>query len=534
MPLIEALTPVLRVIVGVLKRVVEMIENTSQPVKRFVAGVLIAGVAVAGLVIGLTALRAGFVMFALGIRLARAAAMSALATLGPMILVVAAVAAVIAAFVIAYRKNLGGFADFVHNVGAKVRLAFDAIVQVFRDGAFSGAVMDELSKAENSGIKRFVISLYMVWHRLQRLWTGITEGFTAAIDVLRPVWEKLVSAFRDVGSEASGLASDITGAASSLPSQQFVSFGQKVGKVLGWIVSAAVAVVGWQARLYAGFLAGFRAVQEYLAPAFNALKGALKALVGAFEELFGVEEDTTIASGEVGSVFRTVGEVLGTVFGAAVTGLTYLLTGLVWVLKVLVNAITWLKGIFIDAATWLIERGTTLYTFFSETFGPVIGVALELVSGHFEAMKDFVVMMIDEVKKAIESLIGWIGDAFESVSGFFSDISDGIGGVTGSVGDFFGDAVSSVGDAIGGGGGSPAARAAGLVPEGSAAAAEAGARGGVMAGFREQIAAAVAAAQSKMQPASVNVALQVDGETLARVSARATEDAARRAFVPSV
>jgi phage-related protein len=378
-----------------------------------------------------------------------------------------------------------------------------------------------------------VITLFMIWHRLKRLWVGITEGFTAAMDVLRPVWEELVSAFRDVGSEASGLAADITGAASSLPSQQFVSFGQKVGKVLAWIVSGAVAVVGWHARLVAGFLAGFRAVQEYLAPAFGALKDAFGALIGAFKELFGAQEDSTIAAGEVGSAFRTVGEVLGTVFGAAVTGLTYILTGLVWVLKVLVNAISWLKDRFIEAGIWMIEKGTTLYTFFSETFGPVIGVALELVSGHFQAMKDFVVMMIEEVKAAIESLIGWMREALESVTGFFSGIGEGISSVTGSVGDFFGDAASSAGDAIAVGGASPAARAAGLVPEGSAAAAEAGTRGGMITGLREQVAAAVAAAQSKMQPAAVNVALQVDGETLARVSARATEDAARRAFVPS-
>jgi hypothetical protein len=49
-------------------------------VKRFVAGILVAAAAAAALVIGLMALRAGFGMFALGIRLARAAAMSALAT----------------------------------------------------------------------------------------------------------------------------------------------------------------------------------------------------------------------------------------------------------------------------------------------------------------------------------------------------------------------------------------------------------------------------------------------------------------------
>jgi TP901 family phage tail tape measure protein len=531
-PLAEALTPVLRAAVRIVNGMTEAVRNMPAPVKRAAAAVLVGVAAVGALVIGLNALRGGFALAVLGLRLVKAASLSALASLAPMALVVGAVAAVIAAFVVAYRKNLGGFADFIDNIGAKVRLVFDAIVQVFRDGAFSGAVMDELGKAENSGIKRFVISLYMVWHRLQRLWAGITEGFTAAIDVLRPVWQELVSAFQDIGAEAGGLVNDVTGVANALPSQQFLSFGQKVGKVLGWIVSAVVAVVGWHARLVAGFLAGFRAVEEFMAPAFSALKDAFGALIGAFKELFGWQDDTTIAAGEVGSVFRTVGEVLGKTFGAAVTGLTYILTGLAWVLKGIVDAIGWVKDLFIDAGVWIIETGSMIGAFFSDTFGPVISIALDLVGAHFKSMKDFVVMMIDAVKQAIESLIQWIKDAWESISGFFDAIGDGVGGAIDSVGDFLGDRASSVGDVFRSVGRPTAtARTAGLVPEASAAVAEAAARGGSFTGLFDQM-AAIAASQNKGQTSTVNVALQVDGETLARVTARAAQDAAHRAFVP--
>jgi TP901 family phage tail tape measure protein len=531
-PFLEVLTPILKVAVRLVAGLTDAITNTPGPVKRFIAGVVVAGAAVAGLVVGIAALRAGFALFTLGLHLAKAAIASAAASLWPIVLVVGAVAAVIAGFVVAYRKNLGGFADFVQGVYAKVRLAFDGIVQVFRDGAFSGAVMDELGKVENSGIKRFVITLYMVWHRLQRLWAGVTSGFSMVIDEMRPVWRELVGAFRDVGDEAGKLLGGVTGAANALPSAQFRSFGQSVGRVFGWIASAIAAVLGWYARLYAGVLSGFNLVKKYVGGAFAALGDAFGTLLRLFNELIGAQGDTTIAAAEVGSVLRVVGQAIGVVLGGAITAVTYLLTGLIWLLNGLVIAAGWVKDRFMAATEWIVKKSAVLAEFFDKNFNDKISIALGMLRAHFAGIRDFVLALVKDIKEAVQGMIDWILEAYRTVSGVLGSIRDTASGALDTAGGFLGDTVGAVGGVLGIGSSASPSERAGLAPSASAAVAEAGTRSGMLAELVGQVAAAASAARSEVPPAPIHVALQVDGETLARVSARATVDAARRAFVP--
>ena len=68
-------------------------------------------------------------------------------------------AAVVAGFVVAFQKNLGGIGDFARRIGERVTLFFNGIKQLFEQGGFSGAVRDELNRAENQGLKQFLIRI---------------------------------------------------------------------------------------------------------------------------------------------------------------------------------------------------------------------------------------------------------------------------------------------------------------------------------------------------------------------------------------
>ena len=79
----------------------------------------------------------------------------------------------------------------------RVTLFFRGLKQLFEQGGFSGAVREELNRAENQGLKRFLISIYQIAYRIGQIWQGFKDGFTSTIEEARPVFEDLVEALSD-------------------------------------------------------------------------------------------------------------------------------------------------------------------------------------------------------------------------------------------------------------------------------------------------------------------------------------------------
>ena len=88
--------------------------------------------------------------------------------------------------------------------GPVVRLALAAGELALKTGNFSGAVREELNRAENAGLKTFLIRVYQIAFRIQRFFQGIGEGFSAAIEAAAPVFEAFVGALTRLG-QALGL-----------------------------------------------------------------------------------------------------------------------------------------------------------------------------------------------------------------------------------------------------------------------------------------------------------------------------------------
>jgi TP901 family phage tail tape measure protein len=537
----EVLTPVLHAITGLLNKLIVVVEGMSPGARKFIAGLVVATLAVAAFGTTVLLLQRGLVLMRAGLLAARLAAGQVVVALGPIGLAIAAVAAVIAGFVIAYRHNFGGIADVAEAVARKVTLAYRALTQLFSGGAFSGAVMQEIDKAENRGLKRFVVTMYMVGYRLQRVWDGIVEGFEAGIDAARPAFDALAAAFRELGAEIAGLVGDITGSAANLPSAQFLHFGQVVGAVLGTLVGWLVTVTGWFVRFTSGVVAGFRAMADWIGPAFKLVGDALADLRDAFVELFGSERDGEAQSVTLGEVFRTLGEIIGKILGAAVAAIAVSFAVLVKTLEYVVTVATWVKDAFVWVASAIGDAGATIAGIFGGVLGTVANVFAG-VAGFFGGLYNLIKRVVGAITDAIRALVNALKAAAGLVTGFFSDIWDGVSEVGGAIGDagswvgsktwgaasavggFVGDAVSSVfeGPSV------PLAEVLGRTMN-PAAMPSAVVGADTDAKVMQLLHAAHGDGAAKA-PTTVHVQLNVDGEVLARATAKANEDVARRAF----
>jgi hypothetical protein len=190
------LKPVVKAVVEVINAFLRVVRRSPCPFKKALAGFIVAAGAVVALVGAvIVAGCRGWALLSTGLEALGISVGAILGTLLPAILIVAVLGAVVAAFVVAFRRNVGGIADFARRVWERVTLFFNGLKQLFEQGGFSGAVREELNRAENQGLKRFLISIYQIVHRIQQIWEGFKDGFTSTIDAARPVFEDLVDAF---------------------------------------------------------------------------------------------------------------------------------------------------------------------------------------------------------------------------------------------------------------------------------------------------------------------------------------------------
>src|SRR5262249_32803883 len=137
---------------------------------------------------------AAMVVVLIGVRLVGVRVGGIVASLMPAIAIFTLLALVIAGFAIAARRDVGGLGTFFVNLWEQIKLLFRGLAQLFQEGGFSGAVREELNRAENAGVRQFAIRVYQIIYRIQRIFEGIADGFRAGIEGARPVFEGFVGA----------------------------------------------------------------------------------------------------------------------------------------------------------------------------------------------------------------------------------------------------------------------------------------------------------------------------------------------------
>lgn len=555
-PFAKVLKPVVVAVVDALNRLLRFVRGVPASVKTAFAGFVVAAGAVLMLVGAVIAAKASIGLLAIGLKVLGISAGGIAATLLPAILVVAALTAVVAAFVIAFRKNLGGFGDFVRRIGDAIALVFGGLKQLIEQGGFSDAIRDELNRAENQGLKQFLIRVYQIVYRLQQVWQGFKDGFSRTIEEARPVFENLMAAFSDLGHEISSLIMGAADSAAGLPSAEFRSFGDVAGAVIGDIVTWLTRLVTVVTRVASGVVAGFHAMVEYIGPAFETIGNALGQLKAAWDALTGATSDSAAAVKQSTSGWKTFGEVLGKIVGGAVTVVALALAGLIKVITAVMWVVGPIKDGFVSFGAALGETAANIYRVFTEMLPAVFSSALEAARGFFGAMGEFFV-----------SIGRWFADLFSSIAdaikGFLQPVVDffiGIGRAIKKVFDFIVDTVirllRKIPDAV-----LPSsleklassplssevhgpdefaaittqstAISAAAASSPTPAAAEAQSRMGAMSQLEANL-MSYASEQAKLrgQAPPLEIHVQVDGETIARAVHSANQSNASRAFSP--
>jgi TP901 family phage tail tape measure protein len=497
-PFTQALRPVVGAVYGMLNSLVALFQGMPGPIKKAFAVFTLAGGAMATLVGVAIATVAAFSLLAPVIQVVAAAAGSVATALVPAIAIVGVLGAAVAGLSLAFRRNLGGLGDVAQSLGQKLQLAFRSVAQLFEQGGFSGAVREELARAENQGLRGFVVRVWQLVHRLRQVWTGFTSGLATAIEQAQPIFQDFAQSLRDWGGEIGRVVTAVTGSATALPSSRFAAFGQAIGRALAGITPYVTKFLAVWARVGAGTVAGFRSMMTYLRPAVETLRLVLGELGEAWTALIGATQNATVATNDSTESWRSLGSAIGHFAGGALTLLVHGLTGALKWLAVFIRVQAAVKGAFDAVGSAILAVGSGLERWFSQALPNAIRAAAKAIAG-----------FLGQVGQSIATLSRWL----PGLGGFSVDAS--VSPVTAPT-----TAPASANQA------SPPA-----FVQAMPAVTELRSRS-VQATQLETVLAELSSTRRSPDGQPITINLEVDGETLARVTHNAGRDLAARSFTP--
>lgn len=284
---------------------------------------------------------------------------------------------------------------------------------------------------------------------------------------------------------------------------------------------------------------------------------ALGQLRDAWDALTGSSKDSTKATDESTSAWRSLGEFLGQVLGGVVTVITLAFAGLIKVVTAVIWVVNTVKDAFIAAGTWIGETAAKLYLWFTETLPNAISNAIATVVGFFRAIGQFFVGIGRWFTGLFRSIADGIMGFLSPVVDFFRGVGRAIKGVFDAIADFVIKLLRKIPDALlpaslerlkrsplstevrsedsfaaVGGTATTAARSEAATSAMPAAADTAGRADEFAQLEANMMAFANSQAQRQGQTPPFQINVQVDGETVARASHGANRDAAARSFSP--
>lgn len=209
----------------------------------------------------------------------------------------------------AYKTNFGGFADYIDKVVGRIRLLYNGLVQVFTQGGFSGAVRKELNKAENAGIKRFIINAYALFARLKVFFEGVADGFMVAWKVAGPAVSAMFTAVKDAALAFLGIFAGTDDLVTNNSMNSWRVWGEVVGSALATIIGHLATLIGWVAAL----IGNHPTLTKYALYSFAAYKllaggvmAAAKAAVAIIMYGFGPMPRVMMIATKAAAIFKLV------------------------------------------------------------------------------------------------------------------------------------------------------------------------------------------------------------------------------------
>ncbi len=535
-PFAEVFNPIVAALRDLFLGLARFVAALPAPVKRFAAMLVVAGGAILMLAGGLIAAQAGAALLSAGLEAVGISVGGLVAALLPALGFLALAGVAIAGVVYAVQHDLGGLGTFFGQLWSDLKLGLQALVQLFEQGGFSGAVRDEIDKAGNAGLKRFVIEVYQAGYRVERFFHGFAAGFETAIEQARPVFEAFTGALRELGEAFGGLGQSALGAAASIPSDRFAAKGAAIGEALAKVVTVVADALTDLVHISAGIIAGIRQALTTFQPVFGFVGQAVGFLADAIR---GLIADVTGLTGQArggASVWTDIGEVLGWVAGTAIAGLAGALGVVALALRTVVALVRGVVEAFVWLGTTIGETAARIYLFFTETLPRAFHQVVAAVRSFFEPVVSFVESVVDSIRTALDRLIAYVGHLAAKIPERFRPALLDSVVAAGEAAQVRLDARTTPGalgvpsplDA-------PVAIATPLPwPSGATAPLPAATELSVRRELSDQTEDALLAQSiaTTDRPIDAHVTLTVDGETLARATTRAQRGLAVRSFVP--
>lgn len=244
-PFERALKPVVSAVLGLLNQVLAFVKNMPQGMKDFIAKLVLGVGAVLSLVGGLIAAKAAIAMFLYGMSAVGITVGGVVSTLAPALVLLAALVGIAYAFKYAFDRNLGGIADRFTLLYERISLFKDALVQLFTDGGFSGAVLEAFGDSSTEPIVNAAIRIYVVFNRLEEFFSAFVDGILEGFDGMGPTITRVVAAFESLGVALGFLTEDIDVGANADALDRWGQVGFKAGELVAgaidWVINAVAS-----------------------------------------------------------------------------------------------------------------------------------------------------------------------------------------------------------------------------------------------------------------------------------------------------
>jgi TP901 family phage tail tape measure protein len=278
-----------------------------------------------------------------------------------------------------------------------ISLAVRGLIQLFTTGELSGELAEELSRAENAGILRFVINIFAIGHRLMQFFRGIGVGFNAALTTLGPSIERMFAAFTRLGRALGFVGDEGQEAIASMPSSDFMNAGARVGAAFAGAIEFLVKVITIATTALAAFTEGWREYFSRVTPGFERLDPSLSRVTRSFGTLF--RDIARVLGITVGSedAFGSFSSTLGGIVAMALDGFAFGLS----IIADLISAV-------IDLVHWLVDAFMSIPR--------VVDFIVIAVSAMFQSLADWFTIFVDTMAARLGELVSLIPEEFRSES----------------------------------------------------------------------------------------------------------------------
>lgn len=227
----------------------------------------------------------------------------------------------------AINENVGGLGR-LRTAGERVVLFFRALHALFSEGGFSGALRDELNRAENAGVRRFALQVGAAIYRVQQFIEGIAKGVDTFLDDAAPELRAFVASLERLAVSL-GLTENALVGVNSVSGKTFGEQGMGAGRRLIGVFADIVDAL----RKMVDFIGGVRdgladcSNNFFFQAAIWVFRTIAKEVASVTAGLFGINQELLTA--------RNIGYAIGVAFMLMLTAIAVFFAGVLLTFSVM-------------------------------------------------------------------------------------------------------------------------------------------------------------------------------------------------------